>query len=81
MMAEAKVYEGLQEIFADVFMREDIQLSASLTAKDVVGWDSFKQVEILMATEQRFAMRFTSAEVDGFRSLGDIVAIVAQRAG
>jgi len=80
MIDEAKVYEGLKEIFADVFMRDDIVLSSSLTAKQVEGWDSLKQLEIIMAAEGRFAMRFTSAEIDGFRSLGDLVAVVAQRA-
>lgn len=80
MLDEQVVYDGLQEIFADVFMRDDIVLSPSLTAKDVVGWDSHKQLEIIMATEQRFAMRFTSAEVDGLRSLGELVGVVASRA-
>jgi acyl carrier protein len=80
MITEAQVYEGLREIFADVFMRDDIQLSASLTAKDVAGWDSFKQLEIIMATELRFAIRFTSGEIDRFRALGDLAEVVAQRA-
>ena len=80
MIAEAKVIEGLREIFAEVFMRDDIPVSPDLTAKDVEGWDSFKQVEIIMATEQHFRMRFLSSEVDGFQTLGDLIRAVAQRA-
>jgi acyl carrier protein len=81
MMEEAKVYQVLQEIFADIFLRDDIPLSASLTAQDVAGWTSFKQVEIIMETEQRFGVRFTSTEVDGFRNLGDLVAAVTRHIG
>jgi acyl carrier protein len=81
MMEEAKIYEALREIFADVFLRDDIPLSASLTAEDVSGWNSFKQVEILMAAEERFGMRFTSTEIDNFRSLGDLVEAVARHIG
>jgi acyl carrier protein len=62
-------------------MRDDIWLSASLTAKDVAGWDSIKQVEIIMETEQRFGLRFSSSEVDSFRNVGDIVSAVMRRAG
>lgn len=80
MVTEAEVIDGLQAIFTDVFMRDDIEIVPSLTAKDVAGWDSFKQVEIIIETEQRFKIRFTSAEVDGFRCLGDLMAVVANRA-
>ena len=80
MKPEAEVFEGLQAIFAEVFDRDDIALRRWLTAKDVAGWDSFKQVELIIECEARFAMRFTSAEVDGFRNLGDLIDVVAARA-
>ena len=56
MMDKTKIYDVLRDIFAEVFMRDDIPLSASLSAKDVAGWDSIKQVEIIMETEQRFGV-------------------------
>lgn len=80
MLDQDKAYEGLKEVFAEVFMRDDIVLSPMLTAKDVEGWDSFKQIEIIMATEQWFGMRFTSMEVDGMRSIQDLVVVVCNRA-
>jgi acyl carrier protein len=79
MIAEDDVYEGLAAIFSDVFLRDDIALSPSLSARDVEGWDSFKQIEIVMATEEMFAMKFTSAELDNLRNLGDLARIVAER--
>lgn len=80
MRSEAEVFEGLQAIFAEVFDRDDIALRRTLTAKDVAGWDSFKQVELIIECEARFKMRFTSSEVDSFRDLGDLVDVVAARA-
>lgn len=79
MIAEKEVYEGLATIFSDVFLRDDIALSPSLSARDVEGWDSFKQIEIVMATEEMFAMKLTSAELDNLRNLGDLARIVAER--
>lgn len=79
MIDEAALYRELAFIFAEVFGREDIALSPSLSAADVSGWDSFRQVEIIIATELRFRMKFTSAEVDSMRSLGDLATIVAKR--
>ena len=80
MKTEAEVVEGLRSIFSEIFERDDIDLRRTLTAKDVAGWDSFKQVELIIETEQRFGMRFSSTEVDGFRCLGDLIDVVAARA-
>ncbi|HEY8259654.1 MAG TPA: acyl carrier protein [Methylosinus sp.] len=79
MIAEDEVYAGLAAIFADVFLRDDIALSPALSARDVEGWDSFKQIEIVMATEEMFAVKLASAELDNLRNLGDLARIVAER--
>ena len=79
MIEENTIYAAMAEIIADIFMRDDIVLSPSLSARDVKGWDSFKNVEVILATESYFMTKLTSAEIDNLRSLGDLVRIVAQR--
>ena len=61
MATEAEIYGDLTEIFHDVFMRDDIVLSPELTAKQVQGWDSFKQIEIVLASEENGASSSTPA--------------------
>ena len=78
MPTETEITAGLSEIFAEVFGRE-IALTPALTAKDVPGWDSFKQIEIIMATEERWGMRFTTRDLDGLRCVGDLIAVVAAK--
>lgn len=76
--ATIAIYAALRPIFATVFRRE-MPLSAGLTAQDVADWDSFKQIEILIAVEERFAFKFASVEIDEMASLGDLVAVIARR--
>ena len=76
MPAEADIYAGLSEIFADVFQRP-VELHAAVTARDVQGWDLFKQIEIIMATEERFGIRFTTRELDSLQSVGDLARVIA----
>ena len=76
-MAEADIYAALQEIFADVFTRDDIKLSSDMTAKDLDGWDSFKQIEIIIAVESRYAIKLNTRELDSLRSVGDLVRVIA----
>ena len=75
MPTEADAYAALTEIFRDAF-QHDVPLRPELTARDVAGWDSFKQIEIIMAVEERFAIRLTTRELDSLHSVGDLVRVV-----
>lgn len=75
-MPEQPVYDGLHEIFRDVFFRDDIDLTAATTARDIDGWDSFRQVEIILAVEERFRIKVSSREVDTLKSVGDLAAVI-----
>lgn len=79
MPSEAEIYAALTEIFRDLFLRDDLVLTPELAAKDVRGWDSFKQIEILMACEAHFGIHFTSREIDGLGNVGDLAAVVARK--
>ena len=78
-MTIADIYQGLSEILADLFMRDDIIASPGLTADDVEGWDSFKQIEIIMAAEDRFAIKFSSRELDDMGNLGMMANLIAAK--
>jgi acyl carrier protein len=77
-MSEAAFYPVLTEIFRDVFMR-DIALSPELTARDVPGWDSFKQIEIIVALEERYGIKFRTKELDALTNVGDLARTLAQK--
>ncbi|MGH7210533.1 MAG: acyl carrier protein [Acetobacteraceae bacterium] len=80
MPTEAEITTALTEIFRDVFTRDDMELTSALSAKDVEGWDSFKQIEIIIATEERFGIKMTTRELDSLRNVGDLVRVVAGKA-
>jgi acyl carrier protein len=78
-MAEADIYAALEPIFHDVFMRDDIKLASAMTAKDVEGWDSFKQIEIILAVEGQYHIKFNTRELDSLLSVGDLVRVIASK--
>ncbi len=81
MTTEAEIYAGLTTIFHDVFLRDDMVLTPELTAKDVAGWDSFKQIEIIMASEEHWKIRFNTRELDALHRVGDLVRTIAGKTG
>jgi acyl carrier protein len=76
-MPEAEIYAALEDIFRDVFLRDDIKLMPEMTAKDVAGWDSFKQIEIILAVEGQYHIKFNTRELDSLQSVGDLVRAIA----
>jgi acyl carrier protein len=76
-MPEAEIYTALDDIFRDVFVRDDLKLVPEMTAKDVAGWDSFKQIEIIVAVEARYGIKFNTRELDSLQSVGDLVKTIA----
>ena len=76
MMQETEVYASLTEIFHDIFMRDDLVLSAELSAPQVPGWDSFKHIEIIIATEAQFGIKFTTQELESLKAVGDLVRLI-----
>lgn len=71
-----EVYSWLNEIFSEIFLRDDIHLTPATTAKDVEGWDSFKQIEIILAAEERFGIRIPTREVDRLANVGNLVEVI-----
>ena len=75
-MTEPEVYELLTRVFHEVFERNDITVRPGLTAKDLFGWDSFKQVEILMQIEEEQGFKFSASEIDRLQNVGDLARAV-----
>jgi acyl carrier protein len=78
-MTEPQIYAALNEIFAEIFVLDDVQLTAATTASDIIGWDSFKQIEIIMAVEERLGVKFQTREIDNLKCVGDLAGVIAKK--
>jgi acyl carrier protein len=73
------ILASLTKIFRDVFEDQDLTLKLTDTAADIKGWDSIKQVEIIIAAQEEFGVKLSSREVDGLANVGDLAAAIAKR--
>jgi acyl carrier protein len=78
------VSEKLSDIFRMVFDAPDLVVRPEMTAGDVEGWDSLSHVNLIVAIEAGFSIKFTQKELLSFKNVGDLVtateAKVAARA-
>jgi len=68
--------ERLNAIFCTVFDDEDIVIAPETTANDIDGWDSLSHVNLIVAVEAGFAIRFSHKEVLSFKNVGDLLACI-----
>jgi acyl carrier protein len=79
-MDRASVSQRLTPIFQDIFDDPSLRISDSMTADDVEGWDSLSHIDLIVAVEKAFAVKFTTPEVRGLRNVGDFVTLIAGKA-
>lgn len=78
-MTREQVYEKLNEVFRDVFDEESIQVNDSTTANDIEDWDSLEHINLIVAVEKSFEIKFTMGEVTGMKNVGAMVDIILER--
>lgn len=76
---DGSVLDRIADVLRDVFDDDDIRVQTTTTAADVDGWDSVTNVEVMVALERAFGVRFKTAELAGFENLGDLARTVQDR--
>ena len=71
--------DELQEIFRDLCDDEGIVLTDETTASDVAGWDSLKNVKLMVRVEKAFGVRFGTGEVVGLKNVGELLALIERK--
>lgn len=77
--AASSILDRLTDILRDVFDQDDLVATPQMTARDVEGWDSLGNVQVFLAVEQRFKVRFSAAEIGSIDDVGDLVAMIAKK--
>lgn len=78
-MSREEVYEALNEVFQDVFDDEDIRVNDATTAADIEDWDSLEHINLIVAVEKKFNIKFNMGEVNTFKNVGEMVDLILTR--
>ncbi len=69
----------VQDIFRDVLDDEEIILESTSTADDVEGWDSLTHIQLIVAIEKHFKIKFTSKEILSWKNVGELITCLASK--
>lgn len=72
-MNKNEVLSKVQEIFRDVLDNEEIELTFDTVADDVEEWDSLSHIQLIVAIEKYFGLKFRAKEIMEWNTVGDMI--------
>jgi len=78
-MEREVIYEKMNEIFREVFDDQKLVLTDETSADDIEDWDSFEQINLLVAIEDNFGLEITVKQANAMKNVGEMVDYIYER--
>ena len=78
-MGRKEIMNEFNEIFEDIIDKGPVSLSETNTPKDVDGWDSLTNIQLIVAIEKNFKIKFTSEEIISWKNVGEMIDCILSK--
>jgi acyl carrier protein len=72
-------FEQLNALFCKVFDNSDIKISPEMTANDIDEWDSLSHVNLVVAIEKHFKVKFKNSEIIRWKNIGQMLDSINEK--
>jgi acyl carrier protein len=79
-MENNEIVSRLTPIFRDVFNDDALVVSEGMTAADVPAWDSLSNINMIIAVERAFGVKFSIKDVRALKNVGELLALIKRKA-
>lgn len=81
-MERKEILEKLEDIFRTILDdEEELHLTEPTTANDVESWDSLSHIQIVVAVEKNFNVKFSSKEILSWSNIGEMIDSIIEKKG
>ncbi len=78
-MDRQSVIEQVNGILEDIIDEGPVGLSEATVPADVKGWDSLAHIQLVVAVEKHFDIKFTSEEILLWKNVGEMVDCILRK--
>ena len=78
-MDRKEVFERITRIFREEFDDDTLIIQDETNAEDIEDWDSLAHVELVLAMEHEFGMKFNIKEVGELQNVGEMADLILNR--
>ena len=69
----------LEKICREIFDEETLCITEDTCAADIAVWDSLEHINLIMAVEKAFGVKFTMDEVISMKSIGEMADVILKK--
>jgi acyl carrier protein len=70
------ISERLQKTILKELKLEEFPITANTTAVQIPGWDSLNHINVILAVEKEYGIRFKNIEVLRLRNIGELQSLI-----
>jgi acyl carrier protein len=74
-----EILKELNVLFRDVLDNQAVVLKESTVAREVPGWDSVAHLDLMVAVEGRFDVRFTAKEIESLANVAELLTVLGRK--
>jgi acyl carrier protein len=78
-MTDSDLLPGVQDVFRDVFDESDLVIDRRSNAETVEDWDSLAHVNLIVAIEKRYKVKFALGELQALKNVGDLLDMLGKK--
>jgi acyl carrier protein len=78
-MKREEMLEQINDIFKEELDNDGLVITELTTASDVEEWDSLSHIQLIVATEKKFKMKFSSSEIQSWKSVGEMMNSIEKK--
>ena len=78
-MERLEITKKINDIFVDVLDNDEIVITETTIANDVEEWDSLTHIQLVVAIEKHFKIRFTSKEIQSWSDVSEMITCIQEK--
>ena len=72
-MTKDQIMDEIVIIFKNVFEDDDLEINEGSSSQNIFEWDSLNHIYLVVAIEENFKVKFSTAEIQSWENVGDMI--------
>ena len=75
-MTKETIFLRVTDVFRDIFDDDALEIKETTSSMDIEDWDSLNHINLIVAIESDFKIKFSFDEVSELKNVGEMVELI-----
>jgi acyl carrier protein len=78
-MNQTEILQIVTTIIQETMGLHELVVTHETSATEIEEWDSMTHIQLIVAIESKFKVRFALGELNGLKNVGDMIALITKK--